>query len=66
VELHFNERVRQLLADPPPESGVAKALAYGVDLSLTVRNMFSRSPSDRLQALQQGAVTIEFVRRSHS
>lgn len=63
MALAFNARVRELLENPPPGSGVARALAYGVDLSLTVRNMFSRTPAERLEDLQRGAASLELARR---
>ncbi|HEY2474467.1 MAG TPA: hypothetical protein VGI19_06655 [Candidatus Cybelea sp.] len=63
--LAVSARVRKLLNDPPPGSGIAKALEHGVDLSLTVRNMFSRTPSERLAALQEGAASLELLRKRH-
>lgn len=59
----FDRRVRQLLENPHPGSAVATALAYGVDLSLTVGNMFSRTPAERLQYLQRGAASLGLLRR---
>jgi hypothetical protein len=66
VAQKLDVRVRELLEHPPPESGVAKALAYGVDLSLTVRNMFARTPSERLRGLQEGAASLAFLARRRS
>jgi hypothetical protein len=63
VRLTFNDRVRELLKNPPPDSGVAKAMARGLDLSLTVRNMFGRTPAQRLRAFDEGAAWLEFLKR---
>ncbi|HEX3468037.1 MAG TPA: hypothetical protein VHT05_08180 [Candidatus Elarobacter sp.] len=43
----MREEVRRLFEDPPPGSATARARDYGMDLTLTVRNL-QLSPSERL------------------
>lgn len=47
----MSERVRRFAADPPQSSKMAAALAFGVDPTLTLYNMFFKTTSERLVGL---------------
>lgn len=47
----MSERVRRLAAHPPVSSKMAAALAFGVDPTLTLYNMFFKTTSERLAEL---------------
>jgi hypothetical protein len=42
---------RDYLRDPPADSAARRAMAFGIDLSITYRNMFSLTMADRLRKL---------------
>jgi hypothetical protein len=48
----FTKAVREFFRDPPPDSKVRAALDFGIDLSLTVRNMFAETIEQRLLRLE--------------
>ena len=41
------------LCDPPPESALRRATEFGIDLSLTFRNMYGLTPQERLEKLER-------------
>ena len=47
------EALRKHLADPPPGSAVARAIAFGIDLSLTMRNAYGLTIEERLAKLEE-------------
>jgi hypothetical protein len=42
---------REYLRDPPADSAARRAIDFGIDLTITHRNMFSRTMADRLREL---------------
>lgn len=44
------------------QSKIQAALDFGVDLSLTRRNMFEKTPAERLDALERNAANLRFLR----
>lgn len=57
------------LEQPPPNSALARAIAHGVDPTLTFRNMYGMSRRERLaqaNATIMQAQTIERVRASRA
>jgi hypothetical protein len=52
------ENVRKHLENPPAGSAVARAIEFGIDLSLTARNMYELTPDQRLDALEKGAAKL--------
>lgn len=47
------ERLFELIQNPPPGSKIEAAKRYGVDLTLTLRNL-SLSPHERVKEMEQG------------
>jgi len=45
-----------------PQAKIQAAIDFGVDLSLTRRNMFEKTPSERLDALERNAANLHFLR----
>jgi hypothetical protein len=42
---------REYLRDPPADSAARRAVEFGIDLTITHRNMFSLTMADRLRKL---------------
>lgn len=55
-------RVREHLDNPPPGSKVRAAIDFGVDLSLTMRNSYELTPSERLARLEDTAASMRAMR----
>jgi hypothetical protein len=45
---HLPDSFKAYLADPPPGSALARAIAYGIDPTLTFFNMYALTPEERL------------------
>ena len=52
----MKDAVRAFLRNPPAGSKTREAVAFGIDLTLTVRNMFALTPAQRLERLQQDQI----------
>ena len=52
----------ELITNPPPGSELAKAKEFGVDLTLFVSTL-RRTPTERAQALSQGARIFELAKQ---
>lgn len=49
----MNDRLRAYLQNPPAGSAARRAIEFGIDLSLTYRNMFELSMAERLQKFDE-------------
>jgi hypothetical protein len=52
-----------LINNPPPESELAKAKEFGVDLTLFISTL-SRTPTERARALSEGSRIFELAAQS--
>ena len=52
----MKEATKAFLRIPPPGSKTRAALDFGIDLTLTVRNMFVLSPAERLERMQDDQI----------
>jgi hypothetical protein len=60
------DAVRAHLESASPDSAVARARAYGTDLSLTIQNLYARTPRERLESLEAGAAFLSSARRKRA
>jgi len=56
------EKARQLILNPPPNSKIAAAKEFGIDLTLLLRKL-RLTPEQRLDELQQTMESFEEFRR---
>lgn len=56
-------RMLELIANPPPGGKIEAAKAYGVDLSLLAHNL-SLTPTERAQAMESALRLIEDLREA--
>ncbi len=56
------EKARQLVLNPPPNSKIAAAKEFGIDLTLLLRKL-TLTPEQRLDELQQTMESFEEFRR---
>ena len=56
------EKARQLILNPPPNSKIAAAKEFGIDLTLLLRKL-TLTPEQRLDELQQTMESFEEFRR---
>ncbi len=56
------ERIGELFKNPPPESKIAKAKEFGVDLSLLFR-WLKLSPQERIEEARARMIFLEEVKR---
>lgn len=62
----MNEKIEDLLLNPRPGSKVAAAKQFGIDLTLTLRQL-RLTPEERLNELQQEMEALEELsRQAHS
>jgi hypothetical protein len=54
----MKQTTKNFLKTPPQGSKTRDALNFGIDLTLTVRNMFILSPFERLERLQNDQLDI--------
>jgi hypothetical protein len=52
----MREATREFLRNPPPGSKTRAAMDFGIDLTLTTRNMFTLTPSQRLERMQRDQI----------
>jgi hypothetical protein len=52
-----------LINNPPPESEIAKAKEFGVDLTLFISTL-RRTPTERARALSQGARIFQLAQQN--
>jgi hypothetical protein len=58
----MKDATRAFLRNPPPGSKTRAAMEFGVDLTLTVRNMFAFTPAERLERMQRDQLDLRSVR----
>lgn len=58
----MKDATRAFLRNPPPGSKTRDAMEFGVDLTLTVRNMFVFTPAERLERMQRDQLDVRSVR----
>jgi len=46
-----SQSFQEYLRDPPVDSAARRAIEFGIDLSITYRNMFALTMADRLREL---------------
>ncbi|CAN5872031.1 hypothetical protein BH20ACI4_BH20ACI4_25660 [soil metagenome] len=56
------EKARQLIINPPPNSKIAAAKEFGIDMTLLLRRL-KLTPEQRLDELQQTMESFEEFRR---
>ena len=56
------EKVRQMIMNPPPNSKIAAAKEFGIDLTLLLRKL-RMTPEQRLDELQETMESFEEFRR---
>ncbi len=54
----MREATREFLRNPPPGSKTRAAMDFGIDLTLTTRNMFGLTPGERLERMQQDQIDV--------
>ncbi len=59
----FNDRVRAFLRNPPPGSKTRAAMDFGIDLTLTVRNMFVLTAAERLDRMEDAPLEARRLKR---
>lgn len=52
----MREATREFLRNPPPGSKTRAAMDFGIDLTLTTRNMFALTPGERLERMQRDVI----------
>jgi hypothetical protein len=52
----MREATREFLRNPPPGSKTRAAMDFGIDLTLTTRNMFGLTPAERLERMQRDQI----------
>lgn len=58
-------RLWELVQNPPPGSKIAAAKEYGIDLTLCLESL-SKTPTERLRAMQNALRLVEELERSNS
>ena len=58
----MREATREFLRNPPPGSKTRAAMDFGIDLTLTARNMFALSPGERLERMQRDQIDVRPIR----
>ena len=58
----MREATREFLRNPPPGSKTKAAIDFGIDLTLTTRNMFGLTPAERLERLQRDQIDVQVNR----
>jgi len=56
--------MRAYLADPPAASKTRAAIEFGIDLTLTARNVFTLTPEERLHSLERAVASLKSARRT--
>ncbi len=64
--MKLDAAVRAFLANPPAGSKTRAAMDFGIDISLTIHNMFGMTPRQRLKQLEDDAKFFADARRSIS
>jgi hypothetical protein len=54
----MREATREFLRNPPPGSKTRAAMDFGIDLTLTTRNMFGLTPGERLERMQRDQIDV--------
>lgn len=54
----MNKATREFLRNPPQGSKTRAALDFGIDLTLTTRNMFALTPGERLDRMQRDQIDV--------
>jgi hypothetical protein len=54
----MREATREFLRNPPPGSKTRAAIDFGIDLTLTSRNMFVLTPAERLERMQRDQIDV--------
>jgi hypothetical protein len=58
----MREATREFLRNPPPGSKTRAAMDFGIDLTLTTRNMFALTPGERLERMQRDQIDVRSSR----
>jgi hypothetical protein len=58
-----HRRLYQLICNPPPGSKIAAAKEFGIDLTLTLRNL-TLTPAERLANMERALRFVEQLRRT--